>query len=373
MIKRHRLAVAISILFASFMVVQPAAAAGTLAECLKTETVCVSDGANISNKDAVTQSLSGKAKVAVVPYDDIPSPSSFATQLAKESGQKELILVIDMSSIDMSSKDRFRVHSDSGKATEVSTALNESGESDGGEAIIAAQLGTIYKNADSNDANSSSGGLPLPLVIVIVIQLVCVVVVVIGIKARRDKREKSPSGTYLLSKKNRVEPQKLPTAVMSEDMKKELAIVSNMIHEYTTGNQVCLNEAAELLRPIHTHIYQLFSRIDKKKAGNSREIAQVRYLDTLRKINSTLGKDYFADIVRNPNLWDDSHNKIVSVLDMLKSVDEQIIENIKQVNSSKEIEFLINLDLLNGSKAIQVEDAFGRTKDATNNTKEDSY
>lgn len=370
MIKRHRLAVAISILFASFMVVQPAAAAGTLADCLKTETVCVSDGTNISNKDAVTQSLSGKAKVAVVPYNDIlnydnilDDPSSFATQLANESGQKELILVIDMST------DRFGVHSDSGKGTEVLTVLNKSGESDVGEAIIAAQLGTIYKTTASNDANSSSGGFPIVLVIVGVILLACIVSVVVGIKV---KRKTSPSGAYLSSKKNKAEPQKLPTAVMSEDMKKELAIVSNMIHEYT-DNQVCLNEAAELLRPIHTHIYQLFSRIDKKKAGNSREIAQVRYLDTLRKINSTLGKDYFADIVRNPNLWDDSHNKIVSVLDMLKSVDEQIIENIKQVNSSKEIEFLINLDLLNGSKAIQVEDAFGRTKDATNNTKEDSY
>lgn len=363
MIKRHRLAVAISILFASFMVVQPAAAAGTLVDCLKTETVCVSDGTNISNKDAVAQSLSGKAKVAVVPYDETLNASSFATQLAKESGQKELILVIDMST------DRFGVHSDSGKATEVSTVLNKSGESDGGEAIIAAQLGTIYETTASNDANSSSGGLPLPLVIVGVILLACIVSVVVGIKV---KRKTSPSGAYLSSKKNKAEPQKLPTAVMSEDMKKELAIVSNMIHEYT-DNQVCLNEAAELLRPIHTHIYQLFSRIDKKKAGNSREIAQVRYLDTLRKINSTLGKDYFEDIVRNPNLWDDSHNKIVSVLDMLKSVDEQIIENIKQVNSSKEIEFLINLDLLNSSKAIQVEDAFGRTKDATNKTKDDSY
>lgn len=347
--KRLSLAAAIGVLFA-VLPVAPAVAMDELQSCVQSSTVCFYDGASIRESEEVSKVLEGKARVAVVPNDDSNSlnPNQLAAQVAQATGTKELILVVDMGS-----KDRFGVYSDSGRGDEILEALNGTQKTDGGEAIVAADLGSVYSApVTSGDAGGGFSILSLAIPLVIVVALIG------GAIAFVRKR----SG----GKQKAVENQ--PTAVsireqraveISEDLRRELTNLGNAAERYGRASDPVRREASGLINTAVGHIYELFRRIDKKKASQNREIAQIRYLAIARKLNSTLSKDYFEDIVKNPGLWDNSHEKVAAVLTALKSVDYQIIENIKQVNSSKELEFKIAVDSLIGTDAATVDQAFG--------------
>lgn len=342
--KRLSLAGAIGVLFAALSVA-PAAAADELTSCIQSSTVCFSDGASISDSDAVTQALEGKAHVAVVANDDSNSlnPNQLASQIAQNSGTSELILVVDMA------KDRFGVYSESGRGDEILEALNSTGAADGGEAIVAADIGNLYSNA------GDGGGFPVLAVVLPAVAVVAVIGGAIGILKRRSRRpqeaESRPTAASLREQRS---------VEISEELRKELNGLSATADRYGRASSRDLQEASRLIGTAVGHIYELFKRIDKKKSKQNREVAQVRYLDTARKLNSTLSADYFEDIVRKPDLWENASEKIAAVLSALESVDRQVIENIKQVNSSKALEFRVAVDSLIGTEGIGVEEAFGK-------------
>lgn len=349
--KRLKLAASIGLMLTAFTAVTPAMAASNLADCISEETVCISSGASIGNASEVSKYMNGKAKVAVVPYDEANSldSSGLATNLAQESGVSELIVIIDLSS------DRFGVYSESGKAAEVTKNLNATGETDGGQAIMTAQIADIYASSADESSNTEAfvfGGSAILLTAVI--SVVAVVFIRRSLSSKKADKLELNSG---------MSPKKQKTVEITDDLRRELSKVTEIIRDYQQSNKSPLQEAAVVLGYIHQHIYELFSRIDKKKAGNSRAIAQVRYLNAFKKLNEVAGKDYFADIVNNPNLWDDSELKVAETLKAIKSLDKQIIDNIRQVNNSKEIDFKIAVDTLMGPQSIEVEEAFGKTKD----------
>jgi len=330
----------------------PAMAADALTSCIQSTTVCVADGASITDESAVAAALGDKAHVAVVSNDDSNSlnPNQLATQLAQASGTKELILVVDMGS-----SDRFGVYSQSGKSDEILKALNGAGQSDGGEAIVSSNVASIYSTPGSgNTSNSGGGGASLLIGVIAGFVIVVTAGFFIGqILSGRRRREAVEAG-----KPSREAIAAQRSVELSEDIRKELATVLKTIERYQRSGGQRFKEAAALLQPIHDHIYELFGRIDRKKSKQNRDLAQVRYFSTLKKLNSTLSNDYFDDIVKNPGLWEDSEQKIRGVLTALKSVDKQIIENIKQVNSSKEIEFQVAVESLIGAEEIEVNDVF---------------
>lgn len=342
--KRLSLAGAIGVLFTALSVA-PAAAADELTSCIQSSTVCFSDGASISDSDAVTQALEGKAHVAVVANDDSNSlnPNQLASQIAQNSGTSELILVVDMA------KDRFGVYSESGRGDEILEALNSTGAADGGEAIVAADIGNLYSNA------GDGGGFPLLAVALPAVAVVAVIGTAVGILKRRSRRpqeaESRPTAASLREQRS---------VEISEELRKELNGLSATADRYGRASSRDLQEASRLIGTAVGHIYELFKRIDKKKSKQNREVAQVRYLDTARKLNSTLSADYFEDIVRKPDLWENASEKIAAVLSALESVDRQVIENIKQVNSSKALEFRVAVDSLIGTEGIGVEEAFSK-------------
>lgn len=336
----------------------PASAASSLDSCIQSSTVCFYDGASIGDSDAVEAALQNTgARVAVVPNDGSNSlnPSQAAAQAAQGSGTGELILVVAMDS----GKDRFGVYSESGKASKVTAALNGAGKSDGGDAIASAKLGSIYSapaTGAKGSAGSSAESRSIPVLAVGLVLILILFGVLFAMISRNSRRlrdsqsDNQPTAATIANQKS---------VDLSEDLKKELSIISKTIESYGRSSENRLREAAALLRPIHSHIYELFGRIDRKNSNQNRELARVRYLSILRKLNSTLSKDYFEDIVRNPSLWEDSAAKADSVLAALSSVDRQIIENIRQVNGSKELRFLVEVSSLNGSGTTSVEEAFG--------------
>lgn len=348
--KRFSLAVAIGALFAALSMA-PAAAADELTSCVQGSTVCFYDGASIGDSDAVTAALEGKAKVAVVPNDDSNSlnPNQLATQVAEASGTQELILVVDMGS-----SDRFGVYSKSGRSDEILAALNGAAKADGGEAIVASDVASIYSSPVAGD-----GGGGFPILGLILPFFLLGAAAVTGLAIFRKKRG-APKAIEGQIQPTADDLRELKAVEISDDLRRELTGLSNAAQRYSRYSNPELQEASGLIAQAAGHIYELFKRIDRKKSKQNREIAQVRYLDITRKLNSTLSKDYFEDIVRNPSLWEKSDEKIASVLTALKSVDRQVIENIKQVNNSKEIEFRVAVDSLIGTDVATVEDAFGK-------------
>lgn len=348
--KRLKLAASIGLMLTAFTAVTPAMAASNLADCISSQPVCTSEGASISNPSEVANYLDGKAKVAVVPYneDNSLSSSGLATNLAQESGVSELIVIIDLAS------DRIGVYSESGKAAEVTERVNATGETDGGQAIMTAQIADIYEVTESEGSNGGAFVFGLGAVLLAAV-ISAAVFVFLKKSANSVRRSKGLENSGL-------SPEKQRSVEITDDLRRELNEMTELIQDYQKAHNALLQEVAVILRSINQHIYELFSRIDKKNAGNSRAIAQVRYLDAFKKLNDVAGKDYFADIVNNPNLWDDSDSKVQETLKAIKSLDKQIVDNIRQVNNSKEIDFKIAVDALMGSQSMDVEDIFSENE-----------
>lgn len=346
--KRLSLAGAIGVLFAALSVA-PAAAASDydqLISCLSSGgIVCVQGSASISKQDEVANALPEGVQVAVVPADTDRHVqlSAYADEIAEQSGTKELILIEDRSN------DLYAVHSEKHDAVKIGTELREQNLADGGEAIVAADIGNLYSNA------GDGGGFPVLAVVLPAVAVVAVIGGAIGILKRRSRRpqeaESRPTAASLREQRS---------VEISEELRKELNGLSATADRYGRASSRDLQEASRLIGTAVGHIYELFKRIDKKKSKQNREVAQVRYLDTARKLNSTLSADYFEDIVRKPDLWENASEKIAAVLSALESVDRQVIENIKQVNSSKALEFRVAVDSLIGTEGIGVEEAFGK-------------
>jgi len=349
--KRLSLAVALGALLGALWAA-PAMAADALTSCIQSTTVCVADGASISDESAVTAALQGKAHVAVVSNDDSNSlnPNQLATQLAQSSSTKELILVVDMGS-----SDRFGVYSQSGKGDEILEALNGAGQADGGEAIVSSNVASIYSTPAAVSDSGGGGAWLLTGLIVILVTLGSFGTAYFFYRASRRGREKAietgkPSRAAIAAQKS---------VVLSDEFRRELAEISKSIGRYEGSSNRHFQEATASLRLIQNHIYELFARLDRKKSRQDRDLAQVRYVSIFKKLNSTLSRDQFDDMVLHPDLWEKPEEMIAGVLTALRSVDRQIVENIKQVNSSKELEFRLAVDSLIGTEEIKVEDAFG--------------
>lgn len=351
--KRLSLAGAIGMLLAVFSMA-PAAAADDFAGCLQGgEVICYADGATINDSGSVIDALQGKAQVVVMPFDvnSALDANKTAQSLAESNGIPELIVIRD----NRSGADSFGVYSQSGKDVEILTAMNSSKQSDGGETITAADIGSIYDAQIAAPPGADGGFSPLALILP-----AAAIIAVLGGGGLILKRINS-SRRQIASDSNRSPSISLKdqrSVEISEDLRRELDSLAATSKRYRGSDERKLEEAAGLIDSALGHTYELFKRIDRKKDRQNREIAQRRYLDTVKKLNSALSSDYFEDIVRKPGLWDGAEEKREDVLTALKSVDRQIIENIKQVNSSKEIEFRIAVDSLIGSEPMDVDDVF---------------
>lgn len=123
---------------------------------------------------------------------------------------------------------------------------------------------------------------------------------------------------------------------------------------------------APIMASILVSLNQLFERLDRKGVENQKAMAAVEYASTIKKLNDALGTDYYMDIAKNRNLWDRPTERLKEVQAAAQAVDEQILVNIRQVNSSKDLDFRVALesilrsvdqpnasDMLNGGGAPQ--------------------
>ena len=323
------LGAAAGVMFAAALGTSPAWAAG-LADCVEGSAVCLYDDATINDREGVSKALDGKAKVAVVPQSEVEfvSANQLAAQIADQTGTDELILVVDMAS------DRYGVYSESGIGQDVLSALNGAGVADGGEAIVTSNVVSLYEAAP---ANSDGGFSPLGVILPIT-SLALLVFSSIKVIRILKKSEKKPDFSFEARNVN-----------VSEDLRNELTEFQKLSKVYARshGNRRFQTASADM-ETLLKNMSELFSRLNRKGKATtqSQRLAEQSYLITTRKLNEALGEEYFGDIVAHPNLWEDSEKKAERVLEALSSVNRQVIDNIRQVNASKELEFRIALDTI---------------------------
>lgn len=94
------------------------------------------------------------------------------------------------------------------------------------------------------------------------------------------------------------------------------------------------------------NIQEFFRRIQYMSDQQSARIAAVRYADTLSKLNEALGRKYYLDIEAHPELWDDAEDRMQAVEKALNATGDQIIRNIRQLNSSNDLVYQLSLESL---------------------------
>lgn len=90
----------------------------------------------------------------------------------------------------------------------------------------------------------------------------------------------------------------------------------------------------------------LFERIAERGNEHQREVAMIGYQDILTKLTDALSERYYLDIIQNPELWDDPEGRIALIEAAVAGASAQILENIKQVNAARDLEFQGNMQQL---------------------------
>lgn len=107
------------------------------------------------------------------------------------------------------------------------------------------------------------------------------------------------------------------------------------------------------LRALIAHLSDLFDRA-RHGSEQQRRLLVSRYVETLGKLTSLLSEDYYGDILRNPGYWSDPEQRIAQILLAVEAVDQEVIENVRQLSESRDIEFKVALESLtrpqNGAK-----------------------
>lgn len=101
--------------------------------------------------------------------------------------------------------------------------------------------------------------------------------------------------------------------------------------------------------------HQLFERIALRGAQQQGLVAEVRYADLLDKVAKIVSPTYLGDMLEHPELWERPDERIAQVQASLADVEQQIITNIRQVNSSSDLDFQV---AMNAMAAITQNDEF---------------
>lgn len=92
---------------------------------------------------------------------------------------------------------------------------------------------------------------------------------------------------------------------------------------------------------------ELLKRLEVRGTPQQFRIAQTQYADILEKTVMCISPTYLKDIIDNPRYWQHSEKRLADVESVLDAVPAQIVENIKQVNSSTDLDFQTALAVLN--------------------------
>lgn len=332
-------------------------------DCLLTSVVCELEGASIADPGAAGDALPGGVGVLVVPPERIEvfSGTQLAQSVRPAAGLAALIVVEDRQT------DRFGVAADRGGEA-ILEALNGAGAADGGDAIVQAgpAIATALVGAGGaaggtvNPPATESGGLAVGVLLVIAVGavltvglLVALVLLIGGLltPSQRQQRRRQRVEARLFNVGDQAE-----TVRASLERLLELAQLYGSNLKYAVGGRPAGPEIAAVVGDVQ----ELFRRIKSKGTAQQTRMAMIAYADTLKKLLIALEADYFKDIRDNPRLWENPEGRAREVWDAMAAVRGQVIENIRQVNASRDLEFQVALDSLVASAASpKLSDVYG--------------
>jgi len=153
------------------------------------------------------------------------------------------------------------------------------------------------------------------------------------------------------SKKKPVESSAVSVLTMgsqiSEELREKIEELYGLAQAYEERNSPLFPAVNGVL----ANVQELFERMGTHTDEQSARIAGVRYTDTLTKLNRALGKNYYLDIEAHPELWSDPDGRMEAVEAAVNATGEQILRNIRELNSSRDLIYQLSLDALERSAA----------------------
>lgn len=318
-------------------------------QALKSSQLYVESSVTLSNSDAVTSALRGSdIGVVVLPSLAVDSltPQSFAREILSAVRYQTLIVILEGNQQPLSVV--YRTAPSDADAKAVYTVLSSNGN-DAKKALVPI-IEQLKSNGQTTSGTSNTfdmAGILGGFFWTLFAGIIVVVSFIFIRKARRGDTTTRASHDTVPSKIAEVVPPKLHPLI------KQLTDLSEK-HDHLPNSGLGGDG-----RTIVRNIQELFTRLAKKGTNGQRGIAEVEYVDKLTKLNEALGSNYYIDIVNHPELWDDAQQRLDSVAEAVNAVKSQLIENIKQVNASKDLEFQVVLSSLVGtSNATNVKDIY---------------
>ena len=302
-----------------------------IVEVCGTQAVCLFDGATISNAPELGSALPEGVRVVVIPEPnqaESVQSSVIATQVKAATGAETVIIIEDRA------KDRFAVASD-GDATAITESLYSQGESDGGIAVAA--IGETL--VPGTPAEAPGAGFDGTAVIVGAVVLIAVAGATLGV-VLFARRRRSARGRTSRAMSARLEKE-LSAALNGEDG----AYIEESIEQLDRWSS-SFPTIGPRVTGMTRHVSELFVRVHKRGTEQQLRLLQSKYTDTLSKLRKALNDDYYGDIVQNPQYWSNPERRLAEVSLAIDSVDQQAVENIRQVNESRDLEFKVALDSL---------------------------
>lgn len=332
---KTKLAVGLAVVIAGGAVAASPASAVTnvneIVDACGTQTVCLYDGASISNADELTSALPEGVRVVVIPEPnqaESVQSSAVATQFKAATGAETVIIIEDRAT------DRFSVASD-GDKTAITEALYSQGESDGGVAVAAIGETLVPTSGTEAPGAGFDGSALLFGGIALVAVAGATLGVILFARRRRDARGRNSRAINARLEKD------LSEALNGEDgdfIQDSIETLDRWSAAYATiGPRVVA---------MTQHVSELFVRVHKRGTEQQLRLLQSKYKDTLSKLRKALNDDYYGDIVHNPQYWSNPEGRLAEVSLAIDSVDQQAVENIRQVNESRDLEFKVALDSL---------------------------
>jgi len=153
---------------------------------------------------------------------------------------------------------------------------------------------------------------------------------------------------YLAAKRNEIRRVRTPFITTSaksftEAFNSTVDALKTLIDQH---HVLGYKKTASKMRSILVSTDELFERIQKKGTNDQLTMASVKYAHLFEKVAFAMNDDHYIDIAKNPGLWEEPEQRLKEAENALDSVHKQIIDNIKQVNSSKDLDFKIALEAL---------------------------
>lgn len=296
-----------------------------------TQSVCQFDGASISNGNELASSLPDGVRVVVIPEPnqaESVQSSVIATQFKTATGAETVIVIEDRA------KDRFSVASD-GDPTAITEALYSQDAADGGVAVAA--IGETLVPTSGSDAPTLGldGGALLFGGVALVVVAGATLGVILFARRRRDARGKNSRAIHARLEKDLAEALNGEDGDFIQDSIEAL-------DRWSAAHATIGPRVTGMTR----HVSELFVRVHKRGSEQQLRLLQSKYKDTLSKLRKALNDDYYGDIVNNPQYWGNPEGRLAEVSLAIDSVDQQAVENIRQVNESRDLEFKVALDSL---------------------------